>query len=136
MTSDAVRFGGGMGNIQRGGAKSGMPRCLEGARYYAQWAGAPYEVYSGKEGKDDYADDINTRSLMTNWLAGGSVYVPAKDGLGVPIELSLAIHSDAGVARDGRSLIGSLAISTTDFNEACSTAEYPGRPPRISPRPC
>lgn len=117
VTSDAVRFGGGMGNIQRGGAKSGMPRCLEGARYYAQWAGAPYEVYSGKEGKDDYADDINTRSLMTNWLAGGSVYVPAKDGLGVPIELSLAIHSDAGVARDGRSLIGSLAISTTDFND-------------------
>ena len=117
VTSDAVRFGGGMGNIQRGGFKSGLPRCLEGARYYAQWAGAPYEVYSSRKGTDDYADDINARSLMTNWLAGGSVYVPAKEGQKVPIELALAIHSDAGYARDGRSLIGSLAISTTDFND-------------------
>ena len=35
VTSDAVRFGGGMGNITRGGYTSGLPRCLEGARYYA-----------------------------------------------------------------------------------------------------
>jgi len=34
VTTDAVRFGGGMGNIQRGGRVSGYPRCLEGARYY------------------------------------------------------------------------------------------------------
>ncbi len=117
VTSDAVRFGGGMGNIQRGGYKSGLPRALEGARYYAQWAGAPYNVYSSKSGQDDYADDINARSLMTNWLAGGSVYVPAKDGKKVPIELALAVHSDAGYAQDCHSIIGSLAISTTDFND-------------------
>ena len=49
VTADAVRFGGGMGNIERGGKLSGMPRCLEGSRYYAQWAGMPYEVYSSKE---------------------------------------------------------------------------------------
>ena len=36
VTTDAVRFGGGMGNIERGGDISHMPRCLEGARYYAQ----------------------------------------------------------------------------------------------------
>ena len=46
VTSDAVRFGGGMGNIERGGIVSGYPRCLEGARYYAQWAGAPSSVYN------------------------------------------------------------------------------------------
>ncbi len=117
VTADAVRFGGGMGNIERGGDISHMPRCLEAARYYAQWAGAPYSIYGNKTGTDDYAEDINTRSLMTNWLAGGSPYVPAKEGKKVPIELSLAVHSDAGYERDGKSLVGSLAICTTSFND-------------------
>lgn len=36
VCADAVRFGGGMGNIARGGAVSGVPRYLEGARYSAQ----------------------------------------------------------------------------------------------------
>lgn len=117
VTTDAVRFGGGMGNIARGGMVSGLPRCLEGARYAAQWSGAPYSVYSSRKGTDDYADDINARSLMTNWLGGGSVYMPTLEGKNVPIELSLAIHSDAGFAPDGRSLVGSLAVCTTDFND-------------------
>ena len=117
VTTDAVRFGGGMGNIQRGGRVSGMPRCLEGARYSAQWAGAPYSVYSSKNGTDDYSDDINVRSNMTNWLAGGSPYVPTLVGKRVPIELSLAVHSDAGFSMLNDSIIGSLAICTTSFND-------------------
>lgn len=117
VTSDAVRFGGGMGNIVRGEYNSRLPRCLEGARYYAQWAGAPYSVYGGRKGTNDYADDINTRSLMTNWLGGGSVYMPAIDGKKVPIELSLAVHSDAGYNKDGKSTWGALAICTTNFND-------------------
>ena len=76
MTADAVRFGGGMGNIARGDSLqevvSGFPRYLEGARYNAQWSGMPYSVYSGKNGTNDYSDDINVRSYMTNYLAGGS----------------------------------------------------------------
>lgn len=117
VTADAVRFGGGMGNIERGGSISGYPRTLEGARYAAQWAGAPYDIYGGRKGLDDYSDDINTRSLMSNWLSGGSVYNPVQDGKGVPIELSLAVHSDAGYASDGKTRWGSLAICTTDFND-------------------
>ena len=117
VTTDAVRFGGGMGNIERFGTISGMPRALEGARYTAQWAGMPYPVYSSKGGVDDYADDINARSLMTNLLGGGSCYMPTIEGRKVPIELSLAIHSDAGFARDGEGLIGSLSICTTKFND-------------------
>lgn len=118
VATDAIRFGGGMGNIERGGQLSGLPRCLEGARYYAQWAGAPYNVYSGNTGTNDYGDDINVRSRMTNWLGGGSIYIPTlPQGKKVPIELSLAIHSDAGFAPDGQSLIGSLAIATTNFND-------------------
>ena len=117
VTTDAVRFGGGMGNIERFGTVSGLPRALEGARYSAQWAGMPYPVYSSKGGVDDYADDINVRSLMTNLLGGGSCYMPTIEGRKVPIELSLAIHSDAGYARDGEGLIGSLSICTTGFND-------------------
>ena len=117
VTTDAVRFGGGMGNIERGGSCSGMPRCLEGARYSAQWAGAPYSVYSSKNGSDDYGDDINVRSNMTNWLAGGSTYVPTLEGKKVPIELCLAVHSDAGYTTVNDSIIGSLAICTTSFND-------------------
>ena len=114
VSTDAVRFGGGMGNIVRGGTTSGLPRCLEAARYYAQWAGAPTSVYGSR--KDDYSDDIITRPVMTNWLAGGSPYVPNTEGKHVPIELSLAIHSDAGFRKDLQSKIGTLSIATTDFN--------------------
>ena len=53
VTADAVRFGGGMGNIARGGQISGLPRALEGARYYTQWAGAPRDVVSKSNGTND-----------------------------------------------------------------------------------
>lgn len=116
VTADAVRFGGGMGNIERGGTVSGLPRAFEGARYSAQWAGMPYDVYSSKYGQDDYGDDINVRSFMTNYLAGGSCYVPGRKGLSVPLELSLAVHSDAGFDRQGEKVYGTLTICTTDNN--------------------
>lgn len=112
VTTDAVRIGGGMGNILRGGTTSGVPKALEGARYFTQWAGAPRNIVSKSNGANDYNDDINSRSLYINWLAGGSDYVPNKYGLRVPIELSLAIHSDAGVKKDGTT-VGTLGICTT-----------------------
>ncbi len=121
--ADAVRFGGGMGNIARSASvdhptiTSGLPRYLEGARYNAQWSGMPYHVYSGRAGTNDYADDINTRSNMVNHLSGGSVFNPTQKGLGVPFELSISVHSDAGFSKNDSELIGSLGIYTTDFNE-------------------
>ena len=64
-------------------------------------------------GSNYYNDDINCRSLMTNWLAGGSCYLPdKKDGKKVPIELALAVHSDAGYKADN-SFVGTLGICTT-----------------------
>ena len=115
VCADAVRFGGGMGNIARGGRTSGLPRYLEGARYSAQWAGMPYEVYAGRKGENDYTDDINTRSNAINYLSGSSVYNPQQSGLGVPLEMTMALHSDAGCSKTDE-LIGSLGIYTTDFN--------------------
>ncbi len=122
VTTDAVRFGGGMGNIERGGQTSRMPRCLEGARYWAQWAGMPYEVYSSKGGVNDYADDINARSLMSNLLCGGSVFAPDSAGRRVPIELSLAVHSDAGHTPTGEGVYGTLTICTTSFGDSTLAA--------------
>lgn len=121
VTADAVRFGGGTGNIARGDSVnvrvSGLPRFLEGARYYAQWAGMPYSVYGNKESTNDYAEDINVRSKMETLLAAGSAYLPCDTmGMHVPIELSLALHTDAGYTRDG-SNTGSLGIYTTEFFE-------------------
>lgn len=116
VCADAVRFGGGMGNISRGGKTSGLPRFLEGARYSAQWAGMPYEIYGGRKGENDYIDDINTRSNAINYLSGGSVYNPKQPGLGVPLETTMALHSDAGCSKTDE-LIGSLGIYTTDFND-------------------
>ncbi|MCD8301587.1 MAG: hypothetical protein LUC44_01060 [Prevotellaceae bacterium] len=117
VTADAVRFGGGMGNIARGdethaALRSGLPRYLEGSRYTAQWGGMPYHVYGTKESENDYGEDINARSLMSNLLTRGSVYLPGDSGRSVPIELSLAIHSDAGYHMDN-SRIGTLGIYTT-----------------------
>lgn len=129
VSADAVRFGGGMGNIERGGSVSGMPRYLEGARYWAQWAGMPYPVYSKSNGTNDYNDDINTRSLMTNYLSGGSVFNPAEKGLKVPFEMTLGFHSDAGF-KTADKLVGTLGIYTTGFNEGrlnCGISRYASR---------
>lgn len=117
ITADAVRFGGGMGNVARGDslhafARSNLPRYLEASRYYAQWAGMPFELYKNKEEVNDYAEDINTRSLMTNLMARGSVYLPGDSGLCVPIDMSLAVHSDAGFRSDS-TYIGTLGIYTS-----------------------
>ena len=54
---------------------------------------------------------------MTNWLAGGSCYVPGLSGLKVPIELSLAVHSDAGYHNDYSSVFGTLTICTTEYHD-------------------
>lgn len=129
ISADAVRFGGGMGDIRRGGAVSGFPRYLEGARYWAQWAGMPYTVYAGYKGEHDYNDDINTRGRTINHLTGGSVYNPKAEGLGVPIEMTLGVHSDAGFSREDE-LVGTLGIYTTNFSDgklAVGTSRYASR---------
>ena len=116
VSADAVRFGGGMGNMLRGGYTSGMPRYLEGARYWAQWAGMNDSIYSTYEGKNDYNDDINVRSKTVNYLSGGSIFNPDEVGMKVPFETVFSIHSDAGIAKED-SIFGSLTVYTTNFNE-------------------
>jgi MYXO-CTERM domain-containing protein len=77
VSVDAVRIGGGIGLMDRGGGVSGQPRADENSRYNAQFCGAPASVYNNSSG-DDGTDDVSTRSLMADWLhAEGedSVYI-------------------------------------------------------------
>ncbi len=139
ITADAVKFGGGMGNIARNPIvstpdlkpispdslivkidslkpstiyqpeTSHYPRYTEGARYWLQWAGVPDSIYSHNKGLNDYNDDIQSRGSWVNYLIGGSSVSPNAIGLHVPVDLSMAFHSDAGVTIND-SIIGTLGI--------------------------
>lgn len=123
VSADGVRFGGGVGQHVRDTTgtvgTSGLPRFLEAARYYAHWAGIPDSLVNTEHGSNDYTDDLRVRANMLNYLSGGSIYQPENPGKGVPFELSLAIHTDAGYRRDN-SIFGSLSICTTQDGEGNS----------------
>lgn len=95
---------------------SGLPRHLEASRYTTQWMGLQREQFGIKDGIYDYGDDINSRPIATNYLSRGSIYLPGDSGLCVPIEMNLALHSDAGYKRS-MDYIGSLAIHTSAPDE-------------------
>lgn len=126
VTADAVKFGGGMGNIARSRQTSpddsptvtaepcisGLPRSAEAARYWLQWAGADTTIYRQNYGKNDYKDDFMSRGDWVEWISRGSRVNPAAaGGLGIPVDLALGFHTDAGVTPND-SLIGTLAIYT------------------------
>lgn len=138
VTADAVRFGGGMGNIKRGrrGAEyepevSGMPRFAEGARYWLQWAGVDQAIFSPNELKDDYKDDYMSRGDWVEWISRGSAMNPSKKpGLGIPVDLALGFHSDAGITPND-SIVGTLAIYTLRSE---GIEKYPGGENRMTSR--
>jgi hypothetical protein len=116
ISADAVRFGGGTGVVARNGRTSGRPKFVEGARYYLQYAGMPDTlVWGTTRGRDDYADDYVSRPEYANYLRGAPSG-PNKDrkarGLGVPVDLTLAFHTDAGITRNDTT-IGTLSIFST-----------------------
>lgn len=128
VTADAVKIGGGMGNISRevhsskrsssreySSETSGYPRFTEGSRYWLQWSGFSTDVYAPKGGVDDYKDDYMSRARWVNALMGGSERLSAQKGKNIPLDLALAFHSDAGV-RDNDYVIGTLGIYCTRDN--------------------
>lgn len=109
ITADAIKIGGGMGNIARSPQESsypieaetsGYPRFTEAARYWLQWAGMPDSVYSKSAFSNDYQDDIHARPRWVNYL---------KEQAHIPIDMAFAFHSDAGSTPDD-SIIGTLGI--------------------------
>ncbi|WP_421920748.1 fibronectin type III domain-containing protein [Marinifilum sp.] len=162
VSADAVRFGGGMGNIARGNVDelnelvkernklgfamdsakwqrytSNRPRYHEAARYYLQYAGMSdsivysinknYKVDYSNRGKDaakfqkresgktDYKDDYMSRGEWVDYLIGAP-NGPSKNinvkGLGIPVDIALGFHTDAGFTPND-SIIGTLAIYNT-----------------------
>lgn len=96
---------------------SGLPRFLEGARYWMQWAGVPEHIYSPYHGTDDYKDDYTGRGHWVNWLAGGSRVLPNRDGLKIPVDAAFALHSDAGKRADD-TFVGTLGIYYTNGGDS------------------
>ena len=109
VSADAVRFGGGMGKIERGGETSGYPAFAEGALYSMQWAGM--DVHEFDDWEDDYTRDYAGRGRWVSRLSGGSRVNPETSGGRVPFDLSLAFHTDAGVTPND-SIVGTLGIYT------------------------
>lgn len=135
VSADAVRFGGGMGNVSRNGQTSGRPKFVEAARYWLQYAGMPDTlVYDLNENKSDYRDDYQSRGEWVNYLTG-SPFGPNKDrnvkGLGIPIDLSLAFHTDAGITRNDTT-VGTLSIYS--LTDADSNNVFPGGVSRMANR--
>jgi hypothetical protein len=161
VSVDAVKLGGGMGNVARGKTAdmerlrqlrdekgfamdsalwlpfvSQRPKYQEGARYYLQSAGMPDTLvyllnktkidYSNRgkdaavfakreEGKDDYKDDYQSRGEWVNYLMGapnGPKANPQVKGLGIPVDMAMAFHTDAGTTPDS-AVVGSLMIYDT-----------------------
>ena len=145
VTADAVKIGGGMGNILRNrllesndstktyttAKLSGMPRYAEAARYWLQWAGVDSTVFHQNEGQNDYKDDFMCRGDWVDWISRGSHMNPCKDGgMGIPIDLSFGLHSDAGVSPND-STVGTLAIYTYKSDRK---TKYPSGEDRMTSR--
>ncbi len=160
VTTDAVKFGGGMGNVARykqpdsfenipsskdlpqrdivmidsaellanqsNAITSGLPRYIEGARYWMQYAGIPDSIYNFTDSKNDYVDDYAARGIWVNYLAGGSAANPSEAGLNIPLHLCLAFHTDAGVRKD---VVGTLLIYKDHDDDQSKT--YPTGKSRI-----
>ena len=120
ITADAIKIGGGMGNIARSPLESpypieaetsGYPRFTEAARYWLQWAGMPDSIYSKSAFHNDYQDDIYARPRWVNYL---------KEQAHIPIDMAFAFHSDAGTTPDD-SIIGTLGIYMSKSNDGIYT---------------
>lgn len=155
VTADAVKIGGGYGNIARivkglsENVKSSdsrkednktlpdidyeyqvslYPRFTEAARYWMQWAGIPDSIYSPSGEINDYTDDYKSRGSWVNYLAGGSSVLPKRKGLNIPVDMAFAFHSDAGTTKND-SIIGTLGIYYSN-----NFSKYANGMPRIESR--
>ena len=110
---------------------SGYPRYIEGARYWLQYAGIPDSVYNYTGSKNDYTDDFSCRGRWVNYLAGGSAAYPDGPGLNIPVNMSVAFHSDAGCYPTDK-LVGTFMFYTLYDDDKETT--YPAGGDRICNR--
>lgn len=96
VIADAVRLGGGVGSIARGGSTSGQARWRECARYWSQFSGAPASVYDTTSGQDN-GDDVTARPRFAEWRSADAF---------------LSVHTNAG---------GGSGTSTFIYNGGATT---------------
>ena len=158
VSADAVKIGGGMGNIARKPAEegsllnrpssssepvskvkigidvnpltSGYPRFTEGARYWLQWAGFSDILYTPNKNSNDYNDDYMSRGKWVNVMSGGSARNPEEKGLRIPLDMAFAFHTDAGTTLND-SIVGTLGIYTRFSNDS---DKFPDGGERINSR--
>ncbi len=145
VTADGVKFGGGMGNIAREpyGPIDGLspdveftpeisnyPRFTEASRYWLQWAGFSDTIYSPNQNRNDYNDDFMSRGRWVNIMSGGSEKNKNENGYGIPLDMALSFHTDAGTTLND-SIIGTLGIYTR-FSDG--NAYFPDGTPRFISR--
>jgi hypothetical protein len=82
-------------------------------------------VYTPNKGRNDYNDDYMSRAEWVNYLVRKPDSSAAFTGMGIPVDLSFAFHTDAGVTPDD-SIIGTLGIYSTITNGGLSLTERPG----------
>jgi hypothetical protein len=91
-------------------------------------------VYTITNGRHDYTDDYVSRAEYANYLRGapsGPNKARTVKGLGIPVDLTLAFHTDAGIAR-GDTTIGTLSIFSTQG--ADSSEFFPDSVSRMASR--
>lgn len=108
VVADEVRIG--------GGSRKGVPLYFLGSLYNAQNNGAPDSVTAHYKTSKHYNNDIWSRPIMANYLSGNSATNPADNGTGVPLDLLLNLHTDAG-AKCRDSIVGTLGIITHSYND-------------------
>ncbi|MFN7140121.1 MAG: fibronectin type III domain-containing protein, partial [Limisphaerales bacterium] len=115
IIADAIRFGNGMGSIDRGGGVSTYPREEECSRYWVQammGVGMPTSIYAGST--YDEADSWHAPPRMAremNREAAGNMYQ----------RIYVNFHSNAGGGRGVMGLInsGNPTPNQTDFAKIC-----------------
>ena len=96
------------------------PRYHEAARYYLQYAGFPDSlVWKLNSPEADYKDDYQSRGEWVSYLMGapsGPSANKSAAGLGIPVDLSFAFHTDAGITGSD-TVIGTLGIFSTNYRK-------------------
>lgn len=113
VSADAVRFGGGMGDVLRAGGASGQERWEEAAIYYTQFAGAPPDVYD--PWGDGDGSDPSCRSRFAAWE-----HEAGEDAL------YLSWHSNATGSGGGASGTSTYVYSECDVGYDCTFSGVAG----------
>jgi N-acetylmuramoyl-L-alanine amidase len=108
VIADAVRLGGGLGSIVRGGTTSLQERWRECARYWTQFAGAPANVYNSSSASQDSSDDVTARPRFAEWRTADAF-------------ISLHTNAGGGAGTDTFTYSGGATAGSANLSQAVHT---------------